>query len=136
MVNPSFAGTYGTAYAAGKGELLVSAAATTNNGGLRNIYYGNDVPYHSWDGGITFTAIGTYFEDPTHGDVRSFFLQQATNTLRGDSDRLLIATDGGVSLKQAGIDDYVAQSYASVDISGAGLATGTFWSFSSGEGRA
>jgi hypothetical protein len=41
----------GPDYCQGKGEIAVSAAGTSMNGGRRNIYFGWDQPYHSFDGG-------------------------------------------------------------------------------------
>lgn len=118
----------------GKGEFIVSNGATTNNMNRRSIYYGWDVPYHSYNGGLTFNPIGLYDGAPTHGDIRGMFLQQASNSLHGKDDRLFIATDGGVSKKPEGVDDSVSNSgYASIDISGKGLTCGEFNGFYASE---
>lgn len=113
-------------------ELIVSSASTSNNGYRKNIYYGIDIPYHSYDGGLHFKPIGTYrpfLTKPTHADIRGFSLQSATNSLRGMNDRLFIATDGGVSQSVVGLDDSLsADSTATIDISGYGLAVNHFWS--------
>ncbi len=121
-----------------KGVFVVSSAATDSNAGRRNIYYGWDVPYHSYDGGRSFHAIGQYMYGfysglTTHGDARCLYLQQATDSKRGIRDRLLVATDGGVSLKYAGTDDSVARDGATVNISGKGLTCGTFNGFYTSE---
>ena len=128
----------GTARTDNKGVIVVSAAATDSNAGRRNIYYGTDVPYHSYDGGISFHAIGQYMYGfysglTTHGDARCLYLQQATDSKRGIRDRLLVATDGGVSLKYTGTDDSVAGDGATINISGKGLTCGTFNGFYTSE---
>jgi hypothetical protein len=124
----------GSTFAKDKGELVVSSASTGNNAGRRNIYYGWDVPYHSYDGGYNFKRIGEYGGTPTHGDIRGIFLQNATNSIRGDSDRVIFATDGGVSIRKKGVDDSAAAPGTStVDISGKGLTPGTFWSYATSE---
>jgi hypothetical protein len=85
-------------------EFAVSPAATTSNNNHRNIYFGSDVPFCSYDEGFTFTQIGTYYGTPTHADVRSICLQTSTNTLHGAGDIVFFATDGGVSKKRSGMD--------------------------------
>jgi len=113
--------------------LAVSNASTVNNQGRRNIYFGSDIPFHSYDGGANLTAIGTYDGNPTHGDIRGIYIHQSTNTLRGMNDRLYIATDGGVSVKYSGIDDSVSGDISSVNINGRGLSCGHYWSVSTSE---
>jgi len=108
-------------------RLVVSPAATSNNGGLRNMYFCTDIPCQSHDGGLSFDTIGYYWGDITHGDIRDICLQQATNTFHGIGDRVYFATDGGVSVKYAGTSDASGPT-ATIDISGRGLDCGEYWS--------
>jgi hypothetical protein len=116
----------------GKFQLIVSP----NN--PNNMYFASDVPSMSYDRGRTFNYIGEYYGAPTHGDVRAIYLQHSGSTTHGTQDRLYLATDGGIGIKPTGVDPSVSGSSTTKDISGNGLACGTYWSFaiseSGGEG--
>jgi hypothetical protein len=118
------------------GFSFVASNAGSNNANRMIYYYGVCTPFVSFDGGQSVTEIGEY--DPfdaggTHADIRSIYIKKATNSLRGDSDIVYFATDGGVSKKVAGVDDSVSGVLSTIDISGKGLVCGTFWSFTPSE---
>lgn len=117
-------------------ELIVSPVSHINyNGNRRNIYFGTDIGYHSFNGGISFVPMTSYGGNPVHGDVRGMFLQSYGDTLRGIKDRLYMANDGGVALRPSYSDDSILTENASININGRGLSCGHFWSVATSEER-
>jgi hypothetical protein len=115
-------------------HMYVSPAATTNNLNERNIYFGSDIAYQSVNGGTSFRVMQTYeYTDEAHADIRGMCIQTATNTLHGVSDRVYIATDGGVSVKLPGVDVESLKEESLADVSGTGLTCGTFWGIATSE---
>jgi hypothetical protein len=106
-----------------KFELAVSNADTND------IYYGTLNPYFSHDGGSTLVGIGSYYGAPTHGDIRNIYIQHASAGDSGNSDRVYFATDGGASEKSSGVNMSTSALLSTKDVSGSGLACGTYWSF-------
>jgi hypothetical protein len=102
---------------AAKFELIVSPANPNY------MYYGSVGGRFSFDGGANWN---TAF-DVLHADIRNIYLQTATASDSGKSDRVYFATDGGVGQKPFGVR--MSPSTNATDISGTGLACGTYWSF-------
>ncbi|MBS1781113.1 MAG: T9SS type A sorting domain-containing protein [Bacteroidetes bacterium] len=113
-------------------NLAVSNSANSSNYNQKNIYYGGDVPYQSYDNGQNFIPISGY-GTPLHADIRGLCLQAATNSLHGKNDRLYIATDGGVGMKPTGRDVSLFGSNSTIDINAIGLTCGQFVSMSTSE---
>ncbi|MBS1628415.1 MAG: hypothetical protein JST27_00005, partial [Bacteroidetes bacterium] len=92
------------------------------------IYFADlfDIAHMSADTGHTTVPICFYYGNPTHGDVRALHIHSTTNTATGIGDRIYCATDGGISMKPAGVNPLVAQSNTLKNINGKGLATGRF----------
>ncbi len=66
------------------------------------IYIKGGVPYITIDGGQTICSLGTYWCEPTHGDIRGIWVQKATASDSAKDDVVFFATDGGVSRKPGG----------------------------------
>ncbi|MBO6516485.1 MAG: T9SS type A sorting domain-containing protein [Bacteroidia bacterium] len=114
----------------------VSDANTSQNNNQKVIYAGTAENFMSWDNGRNFHRIGNYHPTTTartHGDIRAVFLHTASNSVRGQNDVVFFATDGGVSKKEAGSDPQANTISTTIDISGRGLAAGTFWGLSTSE---
>jgi hypothetical protein len=105
---------------ASKFELLVSPTDPNV------IYYGDAHPWISIDGGNSWAARLR----GNHDDIRCMWPHYLSSGSNGKLDRIYFATDGGIGEKAAGVDPVPSYLSALKDVSGTGLACGTYYSFS------
>ncbi|HEY0108672.1 MAG TPA: T9SS type A sorting domain-containing protein [Fibrella sp.] len=98
------------------------------------VYFRGEYPYISLDGGQTLHArIGEYGGSPTHGDVRDIFIHTNSATDSGTNDIVLLATDGGVSIKRANRNPVALGDTASENMSQNGPPAHQLYSIATSE---
>ena len=88
--------------------------------------------YISTDTGKTnMQAMSKYSGDPTHCDVRDFYVHQFGADAAGVQSRVYYANDGGIMMKPANANPFIRKENTCININGKGLTPGKYWGLSS-----